>query len=244
MTRIVDRVVDVATNPGLFTLLEPSRMLVEKSALAVTTPLLLRNKPSQGRPVLVLTGALSTNAGTAQMRRVLTRLGHYPHTPPTTTMFRSPATMLRAIMSETEKLSDQYGEPITLAGWCMSGAFARVTAQRMPQRVRQVVNMGSSRTAPWYPSELDSAADPLPVPSTVIYSRTDGMTFWKHVREPDGPQVENIEIVSSHWGMASHPHSLTVLADRLAQPLGTWAPYQGLSAARHAAQPPARVAVA
>ena len=81
----------------------------------------------------------------------------------------------------------------------MGGAFTRLTAQAMPDKVRQVVNMGSARTAVWYPKELGPAADPLPVPSTVIYSRTDGMTYSKHVCEPEGPQVENIEVLSSHW---------------------------------------------
>lgn len=244
MTKITDRVADVLTNPGMFTLMEPGRMVVENASLAAATPLLLRHKVSQGRPVLVLTGALSTNVGTNQLRRVLTWLGHHPHTPPMTTMFRTPKKTLEIVMEETEKLYAQYGEPVTLNGWCMSGVYTRLTAQAIPEKVRQVVNMGSSRTAPWYPKELKAAADPIPVPSTVIYSRTDGMTYWKHVREPEGPQVENIEIVSSHLGMANHPHSVHVLADRLAQPLGTWAPYQGGNLVAAAEKRRARFAVA
>jgi dienelactone hydrolase len=232
MSIIPDSVPTALTSPGFFTVLEPSRMLVENGALTLATPLLVRQQAPQGRPILVVTGALSTNIGTNQMRRVLTRIGHHTHTPPMTTMLRKPTTILEIIMGETEKLYAQYREPITLAGWCMGGAFTRLTAQAMPEKVRQVVNMGSARTAVWYPKELGPAADPLPVPSTVIYSRTDGMTYSKHVCEPEGPQVENIEVLSSHWGMANHPHTLHILADRLAQPLGEWTPYPGLRAAK------------
>ncbi len=244
MSIIPDNVPTVLTSPGFFTALEPSRMLVENSALTLATPLLVRNRAPQGRPILVVTGALSTNIGTNQMRRVLTRIGHHTHTPPMTTMYRKPATILEIIKSETEKLYAQYHEPITLAGWCMGGVYTRLTAQAMPDKVRQVINMGSARTAVWYPNELKPAAAPLPVPSTVIYSRTDGMTYWKHVCEPEAGQVENIEVLSSHWGMANHPHSLHIIADRLAQPLGEWSPYPGLRAAKDEAAPAAKPAAA
>ncbi|MGV1009294.1 MAG: alpha/beta fold hydrolase [Dermatophilaceae bacterium] len=237
MSIIPDQVPSALTSPGFFTLLEPSRMVVENSALTLATPLLVRQQAPQGRPILVVTGALSTNVGTNQMRRVLTRIGHHPHTPPTWTMYRKPMRIFETVLAETEKLYEQYDEPVTLAGWCMGGVFTRMTAQAVPAKVRQVINMGSARTAVWYPKELSPAADPLPVPSTVIYSRTDGMTYWRHVCDDAGPQVENIEVLSSHWGMANHPHTLHIVADRLAQPSGQWQPYQGLRGATASTTP-------
>ncbi len=178
MSIIPDSIPNALTSPGFFTAFEPSRMVVENSALALATPLLVRQqRTSQGHPILMVTGALSTNIGTNQMRRVLTRIGHHPHTPPNTTMFHKPMRILEIVQEETEKLYEQYREPITLAGWCMGGVFTRMTAQAIPDKVRQVINMGTARTAVWYPKELKSAAEPLPVPSTVIYSRTDGMTY-------------------------------------------------------------------
>lgn len=238
MSIIPDSIPNALTSPGFFTAFEPSRMVVENSALALATPLLVRQqRTSQGHPILMVTGALSTNIGTNQMRRVLTRMGHHPHTPPNTTMFHKPMRILEIVQEETEKLYEQYREPITLAGWCMGGVFTRMTAQAMPDKVRQVINMGTARTAVWYPKDLGAAAEPLPVPSTVIYSRTDGMTMRAHVCEPEGPQVENIEVLSSHWGMANHPHTLHIVANRLAQPLGEWTPYPGLRGAQDETSP-------
>lgn len=238
MSIIPDSIPNALTSPGFFTAFEPSRMVVENSALALATPLLVRQqRTSQGHPILMVTGALSTNIGTNQMRRVLTRMGHHPHTPPNTTMFHKPMRILEIVQEETEKLYEQYREPITLAGWCMGGVFTRMTAQAMPDKVRQVINMGTARTAVWYPKDLGAAAEPLPVPSTVIYSRTDGMTMRAHVCEPEGPQVENIEVLSSHWGMANHSHTLHIVANRLAQPLGEWTPYPGLRGAQDETSP-------
>lgn len=245
MSIIPDSIPNALTSPGFFTAFEPSRMVVENGALALATPLLVRQqRTSQGHPILMVTGALSTNIGTNQMRRVLTRMGHHPHTPPNTTMFHKPMRILEIVQEETEKLYEQYREPITLAGWCMGGVFTRMTAQAMPDKVRQVINMGTARTAVWYPKDLGAAAQPLPVPSTVIYSRTDGMTMRAHVCEPEGPQVENIEVLSSHWGMANHPHTLHIVANRLAQPLGEWTPYPGLRGAQDETTPTVQSAAA
>ena len=69
-------------------------------------------------------------------------------------MFHKPTRILEIVKEESEKLYEQYREPITLAGWCMGGVFTRMTAQAMPDKVRQVINMGTARTAVWYPKDL------------------------------------------------------------------------------------------
>ena len=76
-----------------------------------------------------------------------------------------------------------------------------------------------------YATYLRRLRDPLPVPSTAIYSRTDGIVAWQSCVEEDGPQSESIAVQSSHCGMGHHPGVLLVIADRLAQPEGTWKPY-------------------
>jgi len=229
MSIVPDSVPSYATNPRFFFALEPSRMVGEMGALALASPLLVRSqRTSQGRPILIVTGALSTNIGTNQMRQVLKRMGHHPHTPPMTTMYRKPKRTFEIVVEEAEKLYERYEEPVTLAGWCVGGAYTRMAAHVIPDKVRQVINMGASRTGMWYPKELKYAADPLPVPSTVIYSRTDGTLYWRQVCDPPEPRAENVEVFSSHLGIANHPHTLHIIADRLNQPLGEWTPYRGV----------------
>lgn len=65
----------------------------------------------------------------------------------------------------------------------------------------------------------------LVVPSTSIYSRTDGVVAWESSRELDSDTTENIEIESSHCGLGHHPAALYAIADRLAQPEGEWVPF-------------------
>jgi hypothetical protein len=63
------------------------------------------------------------------------------------------------------------------------------------------------------------------VPSTSIFSRSDGIVAWQCSLEVDGEKTENIEIEGSHCGLGHNPLALYAVADRLAQPEGTWAPF-------------------
>jgi hypothetical protein len=68
---------------------------------------------------------------------------------------------------------------------------------------------------------------PPPVPTTSIYSRSDGIVPWQLSHEPAGAMAESIEIVAaSHSGMGVNPLVLGALADRLAQPEGQWQPFE------------------
>ena len=65
-------------------------------------------------------------------------------------------------------------------------------------------------------------ATPPPVPTTSIYSRSDGVVAWQtctHGRLR--PDVEDIEVPGSHLGMAWNPATLRIVAERLAQPAAT-----------------------
>ena len=64
----------------------------------------------------------------------------------------------------------------------------------------------------------------LPVPSTAVYSRWDGVVDWRACRQQPGPRSENVAVRSSHLGMGHDPAVLWVVADRLAQPRDAWRP--------------------
>jgi hypothetical protein len=65
-------------------------------------------------------------------------------------------------------------------------------------------------------------ASPPPVPTTSIFSRTDGVVAWQCSVERETSQVENIEVEASHIGLGAHPAVVYAIADRLAQPEGAW----------------------
>jgi hypothetical protein len=68
-------------------------------------------------------------------------------------------------------------------------------------------------------------AKPIPVPSTSIYTRADGVVAWRACLEEDGGQRENVEVNTTHIGLGFHAPALWVIADRLAQSPGTWKPF-------------------
>ena len=49
---------------------------------------------------------------------------------------------------------------------------------------------------------------------------------WRASLQAKSQFTENIEVRSSHGGMGMHPAVLHILADRLSQPEGGWAPYR------------------
>ena len=66
----------------------------------------------------------------------------------------------------------------------------------------------------------------LPMATTSIYSRTDGIVHWRTSRARENAQTENIEILlASHTGLGFHPAALWAIADRLAQAEGHFAPF-------------------
>ena len=66
---------------------------------------------------------------------------------------------------------------------------------------------------------------PLPVPSSAVYSRTDGITAWQNCISETDDKTENIEVVSSHFGFIANPAVFYIVADRLAQSEQNWQPF-------------------
>jgi hypothetical protein len=62
------------------------------------------------------------------------------------------------------------------------------------------------------------------VPTTSIFSKTDGIVSWRGCIEKKTPTSESVEVHASHLGMITHPQVLRIVANRLAQPEGKWRP--------------------
>jgi hypothetical protein len=54
-----------------------------------------------------------------------------------------------------------------------------------------------------------------PVPTTSIFSRSDGIVAWRCSLNEPGPLAENVEVPASHVGMGMNPAALYAIADRL-----------------------------
>ena len=67
--------------------------------------------------------------------------------------------------------------------------------------------------------------EPLTVPTTAIYTKSDAIVPWRSCLEDPGPQRQNIEVTGSHSGLGHNPAVLRIIADRLAQREDDWQLY-------------------
>jgi pimeloyl-ACP methyl ester carboxylesterase len=225
---------------------EGPRALGELMWLQAARPLLANAPRGDGHPVLVLPGLAADDRSTVPLRRFLRGLGYQVHPWQLGTNVPSQP-MVRRLRRRVEHLHAQDPRPMSIVGWSLGGIYAREIARADPSAVRTVVTLGSPfRPAPGYESHAAPLAramagrrgvdvpatwsprddGPLPVPSTSVVSTTDGIVPWQAcVNAASGPH-ETIDVVGSHCGLGHHPAVLFVVADRLAQPAGSWQPLQ------------------
>ena len=226
--------------PGLGLLLAEIRGIFEFNASLMLSPFLMGAPRGDGHPVLTLPGFLASDLSMAPMRRYLTELGYDPHA---WRMGRNTGGIARvrtALRSRLAEIHQSTGRKVSVVGWSLGGVYARDLALHAPEMVRYVVTLGSpfandvratnatrlyealsGETVGSDPALLQALAGDLPVPTTSIYSRADGIVNWRTCRLRPSDTSENIEVhLASHVGMGVNPAALWAVADRLAQAEG------------------------
>ncbi|HYF19447.1 MAG TPA: alpha/beta hydrolase [Ramlibacter sp.] len=225
---------------------DPIRALVEWSAGVASAGWLATAPHGDGQPVLVLPGLFAGDGYTATTRAFLRAKGFAAHPWGGGRNDGHWEALDEVVLPAIRRLHADTGRRVALVGASMGGLFAREAARRLPQQVRCVVSLASAATGPhrsnhvWQafehatgqPAETLSAPPP-PVPSTSVYTRLDGLSDWRPCLQPTSGQAENVQVASSHLGLAWHPAVLYLLADRLAQPEGAWRPFTPPPAAAH-----------
>jgi hypothetical protein len=196
------------------------RAVPEFGAFLATSPVLALAARGDGHPVLVLPGLGGDDRSTTLLRGYLRYLGYHVHGWRLGTNQGPNERTTSGLAARLDGLSERHGQPISLVGWSLGGVYARALARRSPRSVRVVVTLGS----PLRDSSLSRGA--LRVPATSIYSRTDAVVPYQYSLDDPGPQRENVEVRGSHLGLGHNPAVLWVVADRLAQPVGAWAPFR------------------
>jgi pimeloyl-ACP methyl ester carboxylesterase len=223
-------------------LLEGRAPLEALSSLALW-PWLLAGERGDGHAVLVLPGLLADDDSTAMLRAFLTQRGFAAYGWGQGSNLGPRPGVLDAALQWLRRLHGHSARKVSLVGQSLGGVYARLLAATAPDAVRLVITLGSpiagaasaSRARRIYraaagehahdPQRAETLRRPLAVPSTSIYSRSDGVVAWQSSLQPESAQAENIEVRTSHVGMGMHPAVLHAVADRLAQPEGQWQPF-------------------
>jgi pimeloyl-ACP methyl ester carboxylesterase len=231
--------------PGLGLLLAEVRGIFEFNTSLLLSPLLMAAPRGDGHPVLTLPGFLAGDLSMAPMRRYLKELGYATYA---WKMGRNIGGVSRMRSSLRDRLAEIHaatGRKASIVGWSLGGVYARDLALQAPDMVRDVVTLGSpfagdvratnatrlyealSREPVEDYSELRKAlAGDLPVPTTSIFSRSDGVVNWRTCLLRPSDTSENIEVrLASHVGLGVNAATLWAIADRLAQTEGEFAQF-------------------
>jgi pimeloyl-ACP methyl ester carboxylesterase len=227
---------------------EGPRALAEFASLIPAAPYLAFAPRGDGHPVLVLPGYGGGDGSTVVIRRYLANQGFVSAG---WTLGRNLGPSMPDLQQRlTERLlavwSDGGQRRVSLVGWSLGGVYARLLAQLDPDRIRQVITLGSPIGGRPQPSRayrvmrrvsdggIDRdeamrlrvlASDPLAVPGSAVYSRTDGIVPWQIARQTASAIADNIEVYGSHIGLGFNPSTLFLLAERLAQGEDRWRPF-------------------
>jgi pimeloyl-ACP methyl ester carboxylesterase len=247
---------DAAAPPSYRLLAREWRTVAEYGAARRSISQMSRWPRGDGHPVVVLPGFLAGAPSTQFLRQALRRLGYRSYDWRLGYNFGVRAGMteqLPARLADIRARND--GRKVSLIGWSAGGIFARELARAHFDDVRMVITLGSpirgnlQATHAWRmwqflsPKPLSrrvvseaariAREEPLPVPTTCIYSRTDGIVAWQCCLSRPAAETENVEVHGSHLGYGHNRETLQVIAERLAQPEGQWRPYRRAAPGPH-----------
>lgn len=218
------------------------------SAMAAWPMLRMLNiwpKPEAGgeHHVIVYPGLAATDLSTQPLRAFLRDMGYTVHGWYQGRNRGPGRGVLERLEEQLVAVQNDARSKLSLIGWSLGGVYARELAKMHPALVRQVITLGTPfahgprATNAWRLYEMLSGetvpdevrirelAVPPTVPTTSVYSKSDGVVAWQaSVQSSDkrNRRIENVEVVASHFGIGANPAAWYVIADRLAQPNGEW----------------------
>jgi pimeloyl-ACP methyl ester carboxylesterase len=237
--------------PGPLLLLLEWRAVWEYAAMVAALPWLRRLPEGDGHPVIVLPGFGAGDLTTLPMRNFIDDVGYASYAWNQGFNLGPREEVLEALRELVQETARSHGTRVSLVGWSLGGVYARELAKEFEDVVRCVITLGSPfaghprATNAWRlfkllnneqdvhdPELLDRLRRSPRVPTTSIYSKTDGVVAWQcSINDPE-PHTENIEVQASHVGMGMNPLTLYAIADRLRQDPVAWRRFDARGARR------------
>ena len=177
-------------------------------------------------PVIIFPGLATNGSAVAPLRKFCASLGYAAldwgrgyNTGPRGNLTQ----WLDQLADHTAALLAPHQASASLIGWSLGGLYAREVAKRLSSQTRQVITIGTPFNATadhtrvgWLYRLLSGAAvdiapafscqlrTPPPVPTTSIYSRSDGIVAWETcLHASPAHHVEDIEVNGSHIGLGT-----------------------------------------
>jgi triacylglycerol lipase len=204
---------------------------------------LMAEPRGDGRPVLLLPGLVNSDNSNLILRRYLDALGYraFPWMLGRNLGSRVIGEDGEHLFERIQAIHAETGEKVTLVGVSLGGIMARVAAHRRPDLVREVITIcspfaglpqatnvwrvfeavsGQKSNDPAVRAFLEEASEPLPVPATAIWSRSDGLVNGEVCYEPECEGSRAIEVTNGHLLAQMSPEVMRAVAQTLAGGLG------------------------
>ncbi len=193
-------------------------------------------KKGDGHPIYLIPGFLASETSFNPLKVLLNRLGYIAlHWGFGRNMGKLDT--LDLLSEKIETLYAETNQKITIIGWSLGGVYARELAKLHPEKIRQVITLGSPFSHITFPNNaswlfrlinpnqteeilgkewFEALAQPAPVRTVAFYSKTDGIVPWKACMEKTEDDLhENIEVSGSHFGLGVNKEVLKIMLERL-----------------------------
>ena len=228
-------------------LAEAPRVAMEAASLMLGAPWLTQLPKGDGHAVMIIPGFLGGDQLNRSLLSFLKHLGYNAAGWGMGRNFGPDHFRVEDLAARVTKHAAKGDGTITLIGHSLGGIYAREIARMQPENVRQVITLGSpfgkgrtrgsnagrlfDRLNPGTngQSSLDDGEDEYalapPVPTTSIYTKSDGVVNWRtNIQSQNHPQIQNIKVHGSHSGLTLNPAVWYLLADRLKHTRRSWQP--------------------
>ena len=202
--------------------------------LAANTPRLARTRRGTGRPVVLVPGLGASDTSLLPLRRFLRDRGHHARSAGLGRIHGDIGTQAAELLARVQSLGSDRRDSVALVGWSLGGVLSRVVARERPDLVRRIVTFGTPvaggpahtafgrRFSDTELHEIDRVIEerrgrPIETPITAIWSRRDGVVAPAACIDEHSPNVEHVEVSSTHLGMGIDPDVWAVIADRLSR---------------------------
>jgi pimeloyl-ACP methyl ester carboxylesterase len=187
---------------------------LELPRLLLRLPELSRLPRGSGQPVMVLPGFATSDASTLVLQTYLRLLGYRVRGWRMGLNTGRIDALLPRVVRRVVRTAELAGEPVRLIGWSLGGLLAREAARERPDAVRRVITLGAPLAVG---GREPREATPIRVPVTAIWSRVDAIVPWQASVDRHSPDVENVEVGATHFGLGFSADVYRVIAERLAR---------------------------
>lgn len=233
----IARINSAIQSPPLYNMLLEGRSFIEWSSMAFIYPFIPKHKNKKNKPVLLMPPYLGNDYSTTFVRKYLKSIGYKTYKWELGVNLIN-SKYLPKLIERLDEIFEKHQEKVSLVGWSGGGIFAKIIANRYPDKVAQLITIGSPV---WGINDMETPMirvfeflrgkrlkernkkflkelEEIPkVPITCIYTKTDGLVPWKHCMEAEylRDDIKNVEVFGSHCGLGANATVLLSVANAL-----------------------------